>query len=323
MTLRKQREALSLSISDVERYTRLRQHYLRAMESGHLDELPSLVQGRGMLSNYAAFLNLDAEEILLQYADGLQQRRLERLPPVSSDVPAGQRQPRGARQASGIRRLLTPDLLIGVSLILVLFVFVVWTAARINAIRAGNPQSTLPSVGEILRITTTATLDLTSEAALALTGIPTSNDSGTAVTPTLLLPASVQTDVPSPTLAPINSDPLQVYIIARQRAFLRVLVDGKIKFNGRVVPGNAYPFSGTDTIELISGNAAAVQVFFNQTDLGPMGAAGDVLRITFTNSGVVTPTPLPTSTPAPTAGITVTPGPSPTVATPSVTPLIP
>ena len=315
VTLRKQREALSLSIPDVERYTRLRQHYLRAMESGDLDELPSLEQGRGMLSNYATFLNLDAEEILLRYAEGLQQRRLEHLPPAKSDVPAA----RGAKQASGLRRLMTPDLLIGVSLILVLFVFVVWTAARINSIRGGELQATLPSVGEVLSETLTAT---PGAGAVNGTGSAT-GDPNPAVTATAGLPVAGPSEAPSPTLAPINSDPLQVYIVARQRAFLRVVIDGQIKFNARVVPGNAYPFSGKQTIELTSGNAAALQVFFNQQDLGTLGGEGDVLRLTFTQSGAVTPTPLPTPTVTPTVGITVTPGPSPTVATPSVTPLIP
>jgi len=315
VTLRKQREALSLSIPDVERYTRLRQHYLRAMESGHFDELPSLVQGRGMLSNYATFLNLDAEEILLRYAEGLQQRRLEKLPPATSDVPAA----KGAKQASGMRRLMTPDLLIGVSLILILFVFVVWTAARINSIGGGELKATLPSVGEVLSETLTATPD-----AGAVSGTETAGgDPNPAATATQGLPVAGPSEAPSPTLAPINSDPLQVYIVARQRAFLRVVIDGQIKFNARVVPGNAYPFSGKQTIELTSGNAAALQVFFNQQDLGTLGGEGDVLRLTFTQSGAVTPTPLPTPTVTPTVGITVTPGPSPTVATPSVTPLIP
>jgi hypothetical protein len=178
-------------------------------------------------------------------------------------------------------------------------------------------------VAEVLRLTTTATLDQTSLAAIVLTGTPLSGEVGGAGSPTIQPPVNQPTAEPSATLAALNSDPLQVYIIARQRAFMRVVIDGQIKFNARVVPGNAYPFSGTESIELISGNADALQVFFNQSDLGSLGAAGDVLRITFTKGGVVTPTPLPTSTAAPTVGITDTPGPSPTVATPSVTPLIP
>ena len=329
-TLRKQREALSLSLPDIERYTRLRQHYLRAMESGRLDELPSMVQGRGMLSNYATFLNLDSESILLRYAEGLQLRRLERMPPPQTGLFSGQRQARGARQVSPVRRLLTPDLIFGGSLILILFGFVIWTAARISSIRSGEVQSTLPSVGEVLLLTPSATLDLAAPTQSPDEGTPLAGE-GEVAEPTQSLPvpnateSSVAASTPASasTLAPINSDPLQLYIIARQRTFLRVLVDGEIRFNGRVVPGNAYPYSGKESIEIITGNAAAFQVFFNQTDLGSLGRSGEALRMTFTQNGAVTPTPLPTSTPAPTIVITATTGPSPTVATPTVTPLIP
>lgn len=317
-SLRKQRESLSLSLPEVERYTRLRQHYLRCMESGRLEELPSMVQGRGMLSNYASFLNLDSEEILLQYAEGLQQRRLERMQPPKTGLFNGQRGARGARQASAARRLVTPDLLIGGGLILVLFVFVIWTAARINAIRGGVPEATLPSVGEVLRLTPSATLDLTA-AQPGAAGEP----SDVTPTPGQPLGQSAPETGPTATLAALNTDPLQVYVVARQRAFLRVVADGVIKFNGRVVPGNAYPFSGTETIDLLSGNAAAFQIFFNQTDLGALGRPGEVLNMTISQAGVVTPTPLPTATSIPTEQITATPGPSPTVLTPTVTPLIP
>jgi cytoskeletal protein RodZ len=302
----------------------------RAMESGRLDELPSMVQGRGMLSNYATFLNLDNENILLRYAEGLQQRRLERIPPPQTGLFSGQRQARGARQASPLRRLLTPDLIFGGSLILILFGFVIWTAARISSIRSGEAQSTLSSVGAVLLLTPSATLDLAALTQSPDAGTPLAGEGEvTAPTQSLLLTNATDTGVPvstlatASTLAPINNDPLQVYIIARQRTFLRVLTDGEIKFNGRVVPGNAYPFSGQESIEFITGNAAAFQVFFNQTDLGSLGRSGEVLRMTFTQNGVVTPTPLPTSTPAPTIVITATTGPSPTVATPTVTPLIP
>ena len=70
--LERQRELLGLSLEDVERHTHLRTHYLRALEAGNLDDLPSSVQGRGMLNNYAGFLGLDPERVLLRFAEGLQ-----------------------------------------------------------------------------------------------------------------------------------------------------------------------------------------------------------------------------------------------------------
>jgi cytoskeletal protein RodZ len=83
--LQKQRELLGLTFEEIERHTRLRKHYLQALEAGDLKGLPSPVQARGMLNNYAVFLGLDPEPLLLLFAEGLQDqlavRRAANYPP--------------------------------------------------------------------------------------------------------------------------------------------------------------------------------------------------------------------------------------------------
>jgi cytoskeletal protein RodZ len=76
--LRERRELISLTFEEVERHTKLRAAFVKALEEGVLDKLPSPVQTRGMLANYATFLDLDTEAILLRFADGLQARRHEK-----------------------------------------------------------------------------------------------------------------------------------------------------------------------------------------------------------------------------------------------------
>jgi hypothetical protein len=75
----------------------------------------------------------------------------------------------------------------------------------------------------------------------------------------------------------LDDKPLQLYIIAQQRAWMRIVADGKEKFSGRVSPGNVYSFSGEESMELITGNAAGLRVYYNQTDLGTLGNAGEVV----------------------------------------------
>jgi len=48
--LSEQRELLGLALDDVERHTHLRVRYLKALEEGDLDGLPSPVQGRGSIA---------------------------------------------------------------------------------------------------------------------------------------------------------------------------------------------------------------------------------------------------------------------------------
>ena len=87
MQLRRRREMLSLTLDEIERHTRMRAQFMDSLEKGNFDELPSPVQTRGMLANYAGFLDLDVDTLLLRFADALQARHRERHP----EKPAGRR----------------------------------------------------------------------------------------------------------------------------------------------------------------------------------------------------------------------------------------
>ncbi len=337
--LRVQREVLGLSLAEVERYTRLRQHYILALESGRLEDMPSPVQGRGMLSNYAAFINLDEEKILLRFAEGLQARRIERIPKTQ---PVGLFNPkkRAARPQPMWKRFLTPDLIFGVGLAAIIFLFIVWTAARIDTLRSDEIEPTPPAISEILLTPASArTLEVSPTVVANRTSLPKetavvflpANETSPAVE-TNPLPVNSQPLEPqtteqagvTATLPPMNQDPLQIYIVARQRSWLRVIADDKVKFLGRVVPGNAYAFSGEKKIEMSTGNAAGLQVFFNQNDLGTLGLIGEVVELVFSPEGVMTPTPAAPPTGTPTKPATITPLPSPTPkASPTITPFVP
>ncbi|MEJ5314063.1 MULTISPECIES: RodZ domain-containing protein [Anaerolinea] len=311
--LRRKREMLGFSIANVEEFTHIRARYLEALENGQLEQLPSPVQGRGMLQNYAEFLRLDSEDLLNRFAEALQQRRIEQT--IRTASPSAPR----AKPISNVKRWVTPDLLIGGGLILALFFFVAWTASRITAERTRTAQATLPSISEVLLTTPSPT---PGAPALPATPVPQETLGEGESTP-IPEPVNAPAGTSNPTVAPISNAPVQVYLIARQRAFLRVIVDGKVTFNGRTIPGNAYPFSAEKSIEVICGNAAALQIFYNQQDLGVLGERGQPLRLSFTQQGILTPTPLPTATPTATPQVTPTPTPTPMLATPTITPFIP
>lgn len=62
--LREQREAMGVTLAEVEVATRIRQKYLSALESEEWHLLPGEVVGRGFLRNYADYLGLDPQEIM-------------------------------------------------------------------------------------------------------------------------------------------------------------------------------------------------------------------------------------------------------------------
>ena len=65
---------------------------------------------------------------------------------------------------------------------------------------------------------------------------------------------------------------VQVNLIAVERTYMKVIVDGKVAFEGRVLPGNAYPYEAEEQVEVLVGSGAAIRIVYNGRDLGLMGA---------------------------------------------------
>jgi len=303
--LRQRRESLSLTLDEIEHHTRVRQHYLRALEAGDFDRLPSSVQTRGMLNNYAHFLDMDLDAILLQFAEGLQIQRLERQPkPLEKPPKPAANIPLKNSLPSSLRRYLSMDILVGSGLILILLVFAIWGTGRVIGLHSAlAPQLTAPSISHILVNTP--------EGATAAT-LPTNEAS-----PAETFPIAGETAVV--TIPATGQGAVQVVVVAQKSAWVRVVVDGKKQFEGRVTPGKAYPYDGNTQIEVLTGNGAAISILYNQGDLGPMGSSGEVVDRIYTANTILSPTatstPSPTITPKP----SITPRPSPTLR-PSITP---
>lgn len=316
--LQQQREDLGLSRYDIERQIKIRELYIYALENGLVDDLPSTVQGRGMLNNYAAFMNLDPEPLQTRFAEGLQQRRYEK----AEEELAKKKNPEIKKfnaPITGWRRYLTPDLLIGGGVFAVLFILIIWGALQVIGSSEQKAEPTTDSIAAILIGTDTPaalTEQFTPES--QITATPTGEES--ANTPSVDLMATISAG---------GTKPIQVVVVAYQRAFLKIISDGKEVFVGRTIPGNVYTFSGSTRITLTTGNAAAIQVYYNQQDQGILGGSNQVVNMDFTGSEMATATPqftafptatmLPTYTQQPTSTPTITPTP----ATPTVTPYRP
>ena len=282
--LRNQREALGLSINEVEKHSRVHKRYLESIEAGEFENLPSSVQSRGMLTNYAHFLEIDTEEILLLFADGLQAQRQERYQPDTRHSTSI-----STKGISSLRRFISIDLLFGSGMIILLIVFAVWgTGKVIDLYIAPASGVNVASISDIiLTLNPTATVEGKEPLQTAVT-----------VTSTPGIDATQIIDIP------VNEQGLvQIYVVVLQRTWLRIIVDNKISLEGRVEPGNAYSFNGNDQVEVLTGNGAALQIIHNQTDLGVMGVFGEIVDNIYTPNSIIKPTvtitPTPTITPKP------------------------
>ena len=294
--LRQRRELLSLHLEEVERNTHVKAHYLDALEKGAIDKLPSTVQTRGMLSNYATFLDLDVDALLLRFADALQARHRERNPQKPARKPG---QPIITAIPS-IRSFIAGDMIFGIGIAILLVGFSIWGVSRVLTIQSQREiQSTAPSISDVL--------------------LASPDSSQFTVTPELL-PAQIPGATVTIVIPTQNLDVnVQVNLVAVERTFMRVIVDGEEVFNGRVVPGTAYPYQAETQIEVLVGSGAAIRTVYNGRDLGLMGTFGQVVNNIYLSEEIITPTALPSPTVTSTVPVTATVAPTLT-ATPTSTP---
>jgi cytoskeletal protein RodZ len=293
--LRERRELISLTFDEVERHTKLRAAFVKALEEGALDKLPSPVQTRGMLANYATFLDLDTEAILLRFADVLQARRHEKY----AETPREKIQTEVVASIPLWRSFIAGDLIFGVVMIAILFALAIWGVGRVvNSQNEENVEPTAPSIVEALADVPLPTPSLNA------TFVPV--DENVTATPGLLETVEPQT---------FNAN-VTVNVFAVERTFMRVSVDGEQVFEGRMAPGESKVFEANEEVLVLTGNASALRVTYNGRDLGLMGLEGEVVSRVYLVSGVATPTA--TISPTPTNTLPVTSTPTET-ATPTVT----
>ena len=295
--LKQRREMLSLTVEEVERHIHVRAAFLNALERGALEELPSPVQTRGMFVNYVSFLDLDVDSFLLRFADGLQARHQERHP----QKPARGRPIKVNEKVPPLSTFIAGDLLIGGGMIILLILFTIWGVSRVVVMHAQYyPQVTAPAIRNLLAQTS----EPTSAQSQLVTLIPAQDTPSTA-TPlatvvTATLPASIT---------------VELNLVAVERTYMRVSVDGKVQFDGEAVPGTAYPYEAKSQVEVLVGSASGLSVTYNGNNLGLMGTFGQVVDNIYTAQGVATPT----ATPLPSATATPRISPTPT-STPSLVP---
>jgi cytoskeleton protein RodZ len=304
--LRAAREARGWSLEEVERVVHIRAKYLAALEAGDLNAMPSQLQARGFLRNYAQHLGLKPDQVLGQLDEALKPAKRGLLSFGSrSESPAVEtvtvRTGRGGRTNVGptsplagirrLRRLFTPDLIIAFVAVVAVVGFLIWGGTRLAA-TVLNPSA----------ITPTAQV-------LGPTGTPT---------PTLISNITPTASPPPPGLSFNN---VQLSLVVEKRTYARVSVDGAVKFEGILLPGAKQDFVGQSVVEVTTGDGASIRVLLNEQDMGLMGGVGEVVTRQFLPSGVVTVTATITLTPSETLPPSETPTPTtPASETPTLTP---
>ncbi|HBY96950.1 MAG TPA: hypothetical protein DEP84_23885 [Chloroflexi bacterium] len=299
--LREAREARELTLQDIERATRIRAKYLRALEEENFEVLPGTVYVRGFLKTYARELGLDPEPLLAQVGAAP-----EAIPePVLSGTFLAEPLQPTPLPITSIVSTLAVLILIGA-----LSVGVWWAYPRRDQLMAlfafGSapagatpaPPETPPGVAPLITATPTFIFQPTIP--------PDSTATATPVPTATIPPRPTSTATPGgPTLTPAPPRPVEgvrVQVELTETAWILVRVDGEQAYIGTLPPGETREWQGKESVFLRTGNAGGVRLILNGQDQGLLGRQGEVINRTWERNpeGGLPVQVEPTMTPVPT-----------------------
>jgi len=269
-TLHEARARLGLTLEQAERSTRIRAYYLEALERGDLDLLPSPVQARGFLQNYATYLGLDSQAILQRYSEVLNSQRTSPFRRTRlSEAPT--------RPTVRVRtRRFSADLIVAaIASVAVLAVLIGGFGRLAASLRERNQAAS---------------------AFLIPTFTPEAEEA-TAPGPPVAAVGAAETPTPPVSIEPGLSGVVDLRLLIEKRGFVIVEVDGQEVYRGRPTPGELLEFQGDELVKVTSGNGGGLRAFYRGEDQGLLGELDEVVIRFWTLSGAVTPTPSPTPTP--------------------------
>lgn len=278
--LTERRRYLNISWDIITDQVRIPRDQLQALERGDLAYFSNSMQAKGYLQNYAQFLNLDQDAVLVRFAEALQLHRLESTKlPRKSQPEAKVLSPISV----AIKKFFTLDLFFGSFLILGMLGFLIWGMARMASTRAAEPiQTPLPDLAQVLANSPQATNISPAESTpLAMT---------TQESPEIM-PTATPLYVPI-----VSDDPVQLVLIPNSQEYVRIFVDGEQVFAGRLPAGKAVQYTAKDGVLLETGNAAGFTAILNNQEIQGFGPIGTLARVSFTANGMTDLTNQPLQT---------------------------
>ncbi len=284
--LREERRNRSLEVRQVARMTRLRDHFIEAIEREAWEELPPPVFVRGFVRSYARALGLDAGRALELY---------DRSGPAEPEEPKPLLEP----ESSGRGRRIILLLLIGVLGGTLLYLWQGDPAPDWPSTPSGSPAADVeplkrpvpPAPQEAPPPEVPASEDASSpsdpaprgEAPSEREGIRQSSAPETAETASMPerepLPEGVNPypDPPPPEVASDEGHTLEIRVI--EQTWVEISMDGGEPRDFMFQPGSRPRWKGGETFDLLIGNAAGIEVHFDGKVLTDLGKPGEVIRL--------------------------------------------
>ena len=297
--LKNQRESKKISLRELAKITRVREHILRAIEEDRHELLPPATYVRGFLSAYAKYLRLDENEVLLRYERVLKgepvappsaelgkpkEKVIAIEPPkpvekISSPPPQEPKQKISAAQPSTRKKEILWNTkptwvvagVIAASLILLYF-FSPYSSRRPEPVTEKRVPEKAATVDEAP----------TAPAPPVAAVTPVPKEKPVIEGKGSLAPSS---PVASTTSVP-EKKPLSLQLKAVEETWVSLEVDGQSGRGMTLKPGEWIAVQASNRIRMILGNAGGLDLIWNGKILEKFGKSGEVFTLVFTLNGV-------------------------------------
>jgi cytoskeleton protein RodZ len=279
--LRRERELRKISLRELSKNTRVREHLLKAIEEDRHDLLPSPTFVKGFLNAYAKYIGLDANEIILRYQRGLTGPQ-ESGPDVTPEKEIG----KNAKHRWVVGGSIVGGAIV-VGLIVSYFFFLQPSGPRVEPLpvppaeKAAEKESQEPPPAS----------PQIEEAPSPQKAVPPAPPQivGTNQTQKGILATPTPTPAPAPSIGtnlPQKGKMISLQLKAVELTWMSVKTDNQTEREIMLRPGEAIPLEAVNQIYILVGNAGGLDLIRNGKSLERFGKSGEVVALTFTPEGL-------------------------------------
>ena len=283
--LKKARKSRGLSLEDIKNKSKIKKSYLEALENDNFEKLPGEVYTKVYIRGYAKIVGIDPKKILSEYEN---QKNNDKN--IKSNNKNESKKKSDGNQNSFLNKDKIFKGLLGIILILIIVLLsynVFFRTDQNQNNTANNNQNT-----EVVQKNNTSdnsssegsngesnAAEISDEELESdLNNINQDDTNANDTNNTEKSESNNNENTNNEEQKPLIKDnSKEIKIIASDKSWLQVNVDGELKFQGFINEDETMTHSGNETIRLKIGNGIAVQVEFDGEKLGPFGQRGEVI----------------------------------------------
>jgi cytoskeleton protein RodZ len=276
--LRRERELRKISLRELSKNTRVREHLLKAIEEDRQDLLPSPTFVKGFLNAYAKYIGLDANEIILRY-----QRGLTGTKEIGPDVTPEKESKQNAKHGWVVATAIVGGVI--AAGIVAYLLLLQPSGPHVEPLPATpaekEAQMPPPSSPQITEAPAPQKVVPPAPPQIAGTTPPKAQSPGMPATPAAPAPAPAlpQTGGTSP---PQKGKPISLQLRAVELTWVSVKADNQAERDMMLRPGETIPLEAVNQMYVLVGNAGGLDLVYNGKPLQRFGNSGDVVGLAFT-----------------------------------------